>query len=243
MIRREYKPFGFCCGLGGGAKGFKKAASQVGNMVATRKCIGGIDMNPAAARDFEQLVGVKCTVMDLFTRAMYTAFHGKEPPAGWHEATAADIRRAAGNERPNCVFISSPCKGASGLLSEALSRTPKYQALNELTLRCVWLMCEAWKDDPVELIVFENVPRLPMACAVGAACKHHRHAADARPGLLHRRRSAPRRPGQAQQRVPDRPLGPGRWRRHQRPRHRPVRAGPARIDRLQGRGQVSHHRL
>ncbi|WP_416048998.1 DNA cytosine methyltransferase [Cupriavidus basilensis] len=160
MIRREYKTFGFCCGLGGGAKGFKKAASQVGNMVASWKCIGGIDVDPAAARDFEQLVGAKCTVMDLFTRAMYTAFHGKEPPAGWREATAADIRRAAGGERPNCVFISSPCKGASGLLSEALSRTPKYQALNELTLRCVWLMCEAWKDDPVELIVFENVPRL-----------------------------------------------------------------------------------
>ena len=160
MIRREYKTFGFCCGLGGGARGFKKAASQVGNMVATWKCIGGIDVDPAAARDFEQLVGVKCTVMDLFTRAMYTAFHSKEPPVGWREATAADIRRAAGGERPNCVFISSPCKGASGLLSEALSRTPKYQALNELTLRCVWLMCEAWKDDPVELIVFENVPRL-----------------------------------------------------------------------------------
>jgi len=160
MIRREYKTFGFCCGLGGGAKGFKKAASQVGNMIATWKCIGGIDVDPAAARDFQQLVGVPCTVMDLFTREQYTAFHGKEPPAGWREATAADIRRAAGNERPNCVFISSPCKGASGLLSEALSRTPKYQALNELTLRCVWLMCEAWKDDPVELIVFENVPRL-----------------------------------------------------------------------------------
>jgi len=41
-----------------------------------------------------------------------------------------------------------------------MSLTPKYQALNELTLRCVWLMCEAWKDDPVSLIVFENVPRL-----------------------------------------------------------------------------------
>lgn len=160
MIRREYKTFGFCCGLGGGAKGFKKAASQVGNMVATWRCIGGIDVDPAAARDFEQLVGVPCTVMDLFTRQQYTAFHGKEPPAGWREATPFDIQRAAGNERPNCVFISSPCKGASGLLSETLSRTPKYQALNELTLRCVWLMCEAWKDDPVELIVFENVPRL-----------------------------------------------------------------------------------
>ncbi|KVE42790.1 hypothetical protein, partial [Burkholderia sp. BDU5] len=83
-----------------------------------------------------------------------------EPPAGWREATPEDVRRAAGYQHPHCVFISSPCKGASGLLSETLSRTPKYQALNELTLRCVWLMCEAWKDDPVELIVFENVPRL-----------------------------------------------------------------------------------
>jgi site-specific DNA-cytosine methylase len=46
------------------------------------------------------------------------------------------------------------------LLSETMSLTPKYQALNELTLRCIWLMCEAWKDDPVSLIVFENVPRL-----------------------------------------------------------------------------------
>lgn len=160
MIRRRYNCFTMCSGLGGGAKGFKKAASQVGNIVGTWRCIGGIDVDPAAARDFETLVGVPCTVMDLFTRQQYTAFHGTEPPAAWLEATACDVRRAAGNEHPHCVFISSPCKGASGLLSEALSRTPKYQALNELTLRCVWLMCEAWKDDPVELIVFENVPRL-----------------------------------------------------------------------------------
>ncbi|HBO2760751.1 TPA: DNA cytosine methyltransferase, partial [Pseudomonas aeruginosa] len=62
--------------------------------------------------------------------------------------------------RPDAVFISSPCKGASGLLSEKMSLTPKYQALNELTLRCIWLMGEAWADDPVPLIVFENVPRL-----------------------------------------------------------------------------------
>jgi len=160
MIRREYNSFGFCSGLGGGAKGFKKAVSRVGNMVGTWRCIGGIDNDPAAARDFQTLVGVPCTVMDLFTREQYTAFHGAEPPAGWREATADDVRAAAGHQHPHCVFISSPCKGASGLLSETLSRTPKYQALNELTLRCVWLMCEAWKDDPVELIVFENVPRL-----------------------------------------------------------------------------------
>ncbi|KWE70618.1 DNA methyltransferase [Burkholderia ubonensis] len=159
-MNRKYNSFGFCCGIGGGAKGFKKATSCVGNMTATWRCIGGVDVDPAAARDFEMLLGTPCTVMDLMTRGQYTAYHEKEPPPGWREATPADIQRAAGNEHPHCVFISSPCKGASGLLAESKARTPKYQALNELTLRCVWLMCEAWKDDPVELIVFENVPRL-----------------------------------------------------------------------------------
>lgn len=160
MIRKTFNHFGFCCGLGGGAKGFNMARSQVGNMEATWRSIGGIDVDPAAARDYQRLVGTPCSVMDLFTREQYTAFHGKEPPAGWTEATPDDVRRAANNEHPHAVFISSPCKGASGLLSETMSKTPKYQALNELTLRCIWLMCEAWKADPVELIVFENVPRL-----------------------------------------------------------------------------------
>ncbi|HGO6073737.1 TPA: DNA cytosine methyltransferase [Burkholderia cepacia] len=158
--QRTYNVFTMCSGLGGGAKGFQRAMSRVGNMTATWRCIGGIDNDAAACRDFKSLVGVECTNRDLFTREQYTAFNGAEPPAGWREVTPADVRAAAGNEHPHCVFISSPCKGASGLLSEQLSRTPKYQALNELTLRCVWLMCEAWKDDPVELIVFENVPRL-----------------------------------------------------------------------------------
>jgi site-specific DNA-cytosine methylase len=160
MLKRIFKHFHFCCGLGGGAKGFNKAKPVVGNMQAEWQCIGGIDVDPAGLRDFQRLSGVSGTLMDLFTLGMYTAFHGKQPPPGWVEAGPDDVRRAAGYERPDAVFISSPCKGASGLLSETMSLTPKYQALNELTLRCVWLMCEAWKDDPVSLIVFENVPRL-----------------------------------------------------------------------------------
>ncbi|HLD65865.1 MAG TPA: DNA cytosine methyltransferase [Pseudomonas sp.] len=160
MIKRTLKHFHMCCGLGGGAKGFNKAKPVVGNMQAEWRCIGGIDVDPAGLRDFQRLAGVPGTLKDLFTRAQYTAFHGVEPPASWDEATAEDVRRAAGNEDPDAVFISSPCKGASGLLSETMSLTPKYQALNELTLRCVWLMCEAWKHNPVSLIVFENVPRL-----------------------------------------------------------------------------------
>ena len=160
MLKRTLKHFHMCCGLGGGAKGFNSAKPIVGNIQAEWQCIGGVDVDPAGLRDFERLSGVRGTLMDLFNRDQYIRFHGKEPPAGWAEASAEDLRRAANNERPDAVFISSPCKGASGLLSETMSLTPKYQALNELTLRCIWLMCEAWKDDPVSLIVFENVPRL-----------------------------------------------------------------------------------
>lgn len=158
-LKRIFKHFHFCCGVGGGGKGFNQSNPVVGNVQAHWRCIGGIDIDPGALRDFQQLTGAPGTLIDLFTRGQYTAFNGNEPPE-WREATPEDIRRAAGNERPDAVFISSPCKGASGLLSETMSLTPKYQALNELTLRCVWLMCEAWKDDPVSLIVFENVPRL-----------------------------------------------------------------------------------
>lgn len=160
MLKRTLTHFHFCCGVGGGAKGFNRAKPKVGNVQAEWECIGGIDVDPAGLRDFEQLSGIKGTLLDLFTRDQYIRFHGKEPPLEWREATPEDIRRAAGGRRPDAVFISSPCKGASGLLSESMSLTPKYQALNELTLRCIWLMCEAWKDDPVPLIVFENVPRL-----------------------------------------------------------------------------------
>jgi site-specific DNA-cytosine methylase len=111
-------------------------------------------------RDFKKMAGVEGTVLDMFDREQFKAFHGQEPPAGWKEATPDDIKVAAGGERPQIVFLSAPCKGFSGLLSEEKSKTAKYQALNRLTLRGVWLMLEAWVNDPPELVLFENVPRL-----------------------------------------------------------------------------------
>jgi site-specific DNA-cytosine methylase len=159
-IQKEITHFHLFCGLGGGAKGFNKGQARVGNMEAKFVCVGGIDNDASAIRDFERLAGVPGTVLDMFSREQYIAFHGKEPPADWREATPEDIRRAAGYRRPNIVFLSAPCKGFSGLLSETRSKTDKYQALNALTLRGIWLMLEAWKDDPIELMVFENVPRI-----------------------------------------------------------------------------------
>ncbi len=157
---REIRHFHFACGLGGGAKGFNKASPRAGGLVGRMRCIGGVDVDAAGIKDFERATGARGTVLDLFDRSQYTAFHGREPPAGWREATPADIRRAAGNEAPHIVFSSYPCKGNSGLLSERLSKTGKYQALNALALRGTWLMLEAWSSDPPELVLFENVPRI-----------------------------------------------------------------------------------
>jgi site-specific DNA-cytosine methylase len=156
----EIRHFHFYCGLGGGALGFNRGRAEVNNLRARFRCIGGIDVSPASIRDFERLTGTRGTVLDLFDREQYRAFHEAEPPLDWREATIADIHRAAGYERPHIVFLSAPCKGFSGLLSETRSLTGKYQALNRLTLRGVWMMLEAWADDPPELIIFENVPRI-----------------------------------------------------------------------------------
>lgn len=133
------------CGLGGGAKGFNEGEARVGNLAARFRCIGGIDVDAACIRDFERLAGVPGTVLDLFDREQYVAFHGKQPPAGWVEATTADIHAAFGHECPHILFTSPPCKGFSGLLSASRSASGKYQALNRLTLRGIWLALEARK--------------------------------------------------------------------------------------------------
>lgn len=147
------------CGGGFGAKGFNKGRASIGNMKAKFECVGGIDNSPAAIRDFDRHANAKGTVLDLFTLDQYIAFHGHVPPADWREASI-DNYRGCFQHRPHIMFLSAPCKGFSGLLAESMSKTAKYQALNGLTLRGVWLMCEAFKDDPIELIVFENVPRI-----------------------------------------------------------------------------------
>lgn len=156
----EIRHFHLFCGLGGGAKGFNSAHAEVGKLRAAFRCIGGVDVDKSAIADFDSLAGVKGTVLDLFDRSQYRAFHGHNPPKEWREATADDIRAAAGFENPHIVFLSAPCKGFSGLLSETRSKTGKYQALNRLTVRGVFLMLEAFKADLPELILFENVPRI-----------------------------------------------------------------------------------
>lgn len=147
-------------GVGSGAAGFNDADPSIGPLRGTMRCIGGMDVDPRACRDFKRLTGVEQACVDLFTLGMYRRFHGHMPPPGWREAMPQDVRNAAHGLFPDIVFTSMPCKGFSGLLSAEKSTTDKYKALNELVPRSMMLVMEAFADNLPGLFVFENVPRI-----------------------------------------------------------------------------------
>lgn len=155
---RVYRYGHMACGIGAGAEDFNQANPRIGHLEARFECAGGIDLDAGAIRNFERMTGVQGTVMDLFDCAQYRAFHGGESPSGWREATPADIRAVFG--RLDACFAAYPCKGFRSLLSHAASLTDKYQALNALTLRGMWLVLEAYRDAPIPNLLFENVPRI-----------------------------------------------------------------------------------
>ena len=95
LERREIRDFHLFCGLGGGARGFNRGTARVGNMVVDFRCIGGVDVDPASIRDFGRLAGVPGTVLDLFDRARYEAFHGHVP-----RLAGARRRRRTSTPRP-----------------------------------------------------------------------------------------------------------------------------------------------
>lgn len=134
------------CGLGLGARGFLESRVSLLGCEARFVPVLAIDNDPAACADYKMLTG--------------------------HEAWCADVAcvkvaelRQRCPSAPDCVFMSPPCKGASGLLSEEKSRTPKYAAMNQLALVWTRLMMEAWPDDPPKLVLLENVPRLKKRAA------------------------------------------------------------------------------
>lgn len=163
MTIQDVTHFHLFGGSGSGAAGFNDADPSIGAMKGRMVLLGGIDVCPLACADFKMLTGVEQACVDLFSLEQYKAWHGHMPPEGWREATADTVRAAAQWQAPSVICLSAPCKGFSGLQSPTRAATPKYVALNELTLRGVWLMLEAFIDDLPGLIVFENVPRIKTA--------------------------------------------------------------------------------
>jgi len=138
---RQFTAGFMACGLGAGARGFIEATGRLGADSAKFKSLGGIDNDPASCADFEMLTGSTAWCADL------------------HTITPAELRAHWGERRPDAIFSSSPCKGFSGLLSKQRSLEDKYQVLNTLVLKCMFLSVESWEDLP-PLLVLENVPRI-----------------------------------------------------------------------------------
>lgn len=135
-------PFG---GIGGGALGFSRAGARLFGKEAQFRVIGGIDFDAASCRDFTMLTGAPSLCADIATLT----------PAGL---------RLLSPECPDVVFLSPPCKGASGLLSAKKAKTAKYRAMNRLALRWLELMLATWEQRP-KLVLLENVPRLKQRAA------------------------------------------------------------------------------
>ena len=157
---KEYKILHLFAGIGGGSLGFQQAIGEWKGLSGKFRTLAGIDVDPKACEDYENITGSKAVCMDLFERRDYIAFHSKEPPTDWKEATPEDIITATDGEHPDVIFLSPPCKGFSGLLPQASAATDKYQALNRLVTRGIFLTLEAFRDDLPAVILLENVPRI-----------------------------------------------------------------------------------
>lgn len=137
----QYTAGFFFCGSGGGALGFLQAEMRLLGSQASFRSVGGIDIDPMCCADFEYLTDSPALCADMA------------------EVTPEQLRRFMGASAPDVVFGSAPCKGSSGLLSEAKAKTAKYQELNRLTLLWIHLLLSTW--DPVpKLVLIENVPRI-----------------------------------------------------------------------------------
>lgn len=169
---KKYKVLHLFAGAGGGALGFKNAGFD---------SAGNVDFWEGACKDLEYLCDEPAHVGDI------------------SKMTPEDLRRIS-PEAPDVVFTSPPCKGFSGCMPEKMSQTGKYQAMNSLAERGIWLALETWAVPP-KLIVMENVPRImtrgrewldacqDMLRAYGYACRETTHDCGEIGGLAqHRRR-------------------------------------------------------
>lgn len=152
-------------GIGGFSAGLKRSMVEAYGKVYKYKILCSVDFDPVACRNHDIITGEQTAVcMDLFDREQYRKWHGQKPPDNWHEVTALDIWQAFGDQVPDYIFLSPPCKGFSGLLPKKSAQSEKYQALNLLTLRGLTLCLEACRlygdGDLPAFIHFENVPRI-----------------------------------------------------------------------------------
>lgn len=161
----QYKTAAILCGgIGGESAGLLRSKVEYGGKLYRFKLLCSIDSDPVACHNHDLITGEKTSVvMDLFRRWQYKAWHGQEPPREWQEMSPWDIWLAFKQQVPFFLFLSTPCKGLSGLLPQKKSESEKYQALNYLTVSALEIAlqaCMEYGDGIPAIIQFENVPRI-----------------------------------------------------------------------------------
>lgn len=163
LKRIVFKVLFVFCGVGGGALGFQRAQAEFRKLGVSAhfEIMGGIEIDPSTAKDFSRLTGAPCLVADVA------------------HLTPKFLRDVFGDDPPDAVFFSPPCKSSSGLLSKKTAATPKYKAM--AMLGSVWtdLMFAAWPVGP-KLLIMENVPRITsrspeMMAAIRKTVRKHRY--------------------------------------------------------------------
>ncbi len=152
-------------GIGGFSAGLMTSKVEAYGKVHDFKILCSIDFDPIACKNHDLITGEQTSVcMDLFDRDQYRIWNDCEPPDDWQEVTPWDVWVAFGEQVPDYIFLSPPCKGFSGLLPSKSAESNKYQALNLLTLRGLTLCLEACRlygdGELPAFIHFENVPRI-----------------------------------------------------------------------------------
>jgi site-specific DNA-cytosine methylase len=141
MRPREYTVLFPFCGLGAGARGFLDAQITMFGAPAVFRSVGGIDVDPLGCADFEYLTDSPALCVDIA------------------KLSASELRAFAGDDAPDVIFMSPPCKSFSGLLSKKAASSPKYEAMSRLVVDWTRLMLDTWLTPP-KLVLLENVPRI-----------------------------------------------------------------------------------
>lgn len=136
---REKTALFLFCGMGLGARGFLDAHVKILGAAARFRSLGGVDNNPVACENFWRITGSPALCADIAT------------------LTPDELRAFAGDDPPDAVFLSAPCKPFSGLMKKKALRLRKYRLMVLLAWQAMRLLMATWRTPP-KLIFFENVP-------------------------------------------------------------------------------------
>jgi site-specific DNA-cytosine methylase len=93
LIEREVRHAHLFCGISGGAMGFNRGEARVGSSFAKFRCVGGIDVDAAACRDFQSNAKARASCLDLFSLEQLRREAAADAPAG---AICPDRARTVG---------------------------------------------------------------------------------------------------------------------------------------------------